>query len=242
MGRMTRSLPRISAFLLSLFLGIVICIDATDTNNVFQPCLDSLIQKSDGFTFGLAFSSRDSFFSQPDKVQLSPCDGRLSLAKSNAQVAVFRPKVDEISLLTINYTNFGQIFQQNAFMVAFAGRQYAGRSFPVFVANSSYIVSGFTLVLEFQIGRLQNLYWKSDNCASCTGKSNAVCIDGQNCAVQRLKCKDQGGNIDCSDIKLSGRHVKSQVSFLSPLCLMRSNRSTRLNRGLTLTGKRENIC
>ncbi|XP_031485797.1 uncharacterized protein LOC116254506 [Nymphaea colorata] len=198
MGRMMGSFPRNSAFLFSLLLGIVVCIDASDTNNVFQPCLDTLIQKSDGFTFGLAFSPGDSFFSQPDKVQLSPCDGRLGLENSNAQVAVFRPKVDEISLLTINYSNFGQIFQQNVSMVAFAGRQYAARSFPVFVANDSYIVSSFTLVLEFQIGRLQNLYWKSDNCAACSGKSNTVCIEGQNCAIPRTKCKDRQGNIDCS--------------------------------------------
>jgi hypothetical protein len=31
-------------------------------------------------------------------------------------------------------------------MVAFAGRKYAARSFPTFVGNSSYVVTGFTLV------------------------------------------------------------------------------------------------
>lgn len=31
-------------------------------------------------------------------------------------------------------------------MVAFAGRRYAARSPPAFVANSSYIVTSFTLV------------------------------------------------------------------------------------------------
>lgn len=32
-------------------------------------------------------------------------------------------------------------------MVAFAGRKYAARSPPAFVANGSYIVSSFTLVI-----------------------------------------------------------------------------------------------
>lgn len=31
-------------------------------------------------------------------------------------------------------------------MVAFAGRKFAARSLPVFVGNSSYTVTGFTLV------------------------------------------------------------------------------------------------
>lgn len=32
-------------------------------------------------------------------------------------------------------------------MVAFAGRKYAARSLPAFVANSTYIVTSFTLVM-----------------------------------------------------------------------------------------------
>lgn len=75
-------------------------VNAGDTNDVFSPCSDAMAQKSDGFTFGVVFSSKDSFFH--DQVQLSPCDRRLNLAGSNARLAVFRPKVDEISLLTIN--------------------------------------------------------------------------------------------------------------------------------------------
>ena len=73
---------------------------ADDTNGVFNPCEDSNVQKSDGFTFGLAFSKKEFFFF--DNIQLSPCDNRLALASKMAQLAVFRPKVDEISLLTIN--------------------------------------------------------------------------------------------------------------------------------------------
>jgi hypothetical protein len=40
------------------------------------------------------------------------------------------------------------LFQASAggYMVAFAGRKYAARSLPVFVSNSSYSVTAFTLV------------------------------------------------------------------------------------------------
>ncbi|XWS66577.1 hypothetical protein CRYUN_Cryun05aG0211600 [Craigia yunnanensis] len=35
------------------------------------------------------------------------------------------------------------------------------------------------MVLEFKKGRLQNLYWKRDGCAQCSGKSNFVCLSKQ---------------------------------------------------------------
>ncbi|XP_020271122.1 uncharacterized protein LOC109846307 [Asparagus officinalis] len=159
------------------------------------PCADAKVQRFDGFTFGIAFASKDSFFS--GQTQLSPCDKRLSLSSNGAQIAVFRPKVDEISLLTINSTTSPSV-TSGGFMVAFAGRKYAARSLPAFVGNSSYSVTSFTLVLEFHKGTLQNLYWKRDGCATCSGKSNFVCLNKQNCAIKTPSCKGQGGSVDCS--------------------------------------------
>lgn len=90
-----------------MLLLLSVAAAATNTNNVYQPCADARIQRSDGFTFGIAFSSRDSFFyNQNQSLQLSPCDRRLSLSFSNSQLALFRPRVDEISLLTINTSSF----------------------------------------------------------------------------------------------------------------------------------------
>ncbi|OMP01580.1 hypothetical protein COLO4_11738 [Corchorus olitorius] len=159
---------------------------AGDTNFVFSPCEDTKVQKSDGFTFGLAFSKKESFFS--DNVQLSPCDSRLALASKTAKLAVFRPKVDELSLLTIN----GSVpITAGGFMVAFAGRKYAARSFPVMVADDKNTITSFTLVLEFDEGTLQNLYWKSYGCDSCSGDS-AVCLNNQDCAIPTSKCGSNG--------------------------------------------------
>lgn len=105
------SLGKIGALAIQLTAAFVliqpILVSAGDTNDVFSPCSDAKVQKSDGFTFGVVLSSKDSFFHE--QVQLSPCDSRLALMGSNAQLAVFRPKVDEISLLTINSSAFSPV-------------------------------------------------------------------------------------------------------------------------------------
>jgi hypothetical protein len=83
--------------------------DATDTNDVYSPCQDAKVQSGDGFTFGIAFSTKQSF--TPDNgPQLSPCDSRLDLAGKGAQLALFRPKVDEISLLTVNRSTLDPVW------------------------------------------------------------------------------------------------------------------------------------
>lgn len=177
-----------------MMMKMVVVIDGGDTNEVYDPCSDAKVQKSDGFTFGVAFSTKESFFF--NQTQLSPCDRRLALAGTSAQLVVFRPKVDEMSLLSVNSSTFSPS-KSGGHMVAFAGRKYAARSPPVFVADNTNIITAFTLVLEFQKGTLQNLFWKSNGCDSCSG-SNFVCLNQTDCAVPVNKCNDQGGSIDCS--------------------------------------------
>ncbi|XP_031126585.1 uncharacterized protein LOC116028882 [Ipomoea triloba] len=188
-------------FLLLLSTLFLLAQSSSNTNHIYSPCADSKVQRSDGFTFGILFAPRNATFANVNNnnnaIQLSPCDRRLSLP-SSSQLAVFRPKVDEISLLTINISNF---FPDTVggYMVAFAGRKYAARSVPAFVANGSYIVTSFTLVLEFKKGRLQNLHWKRDGCASCKHNTNFACLNGQDCAMKVNTCKNRGsGNADCS--------------------------------------------
>ncbi|XP_043708314.1 uncharacterized protein LOC122657619 [Telopea speciosissima] len=180
---------------LLIALLTVTVVDASDSNIVFDPCSDAKVQKFDGFSFGLAFSTKESFFQ--NQVQLSPCDKRLPLSSMNAQLAVFRPKVDEISLLTINSSTFSPNMH-GGYMVAFAGRKYAARSIPVFVADSSHIITSFTLILEFEKGTLQNLFWKKDGCAKCSGESSLICLNHQDCAIQLSTCKSKGGSVDCN--------------------------------------------
>nr|DAD28984.1 TPA_asm: hypothetical protein HUJ06_030452 [Nelumbo nucifera] len=196
----------------------VMQVAASDTNRAFQPCSDTKIQRSDGFTFGIAFAPRNSFLYNNSQ-NLSPCDRRLSLSSSGSSLALFRPKVDEISLLTINTTsNFFP--DSSGYMVAFAGRKYAARSPPAFVANSTYIVTSFTLVLEFQKGRLQNFYWKRDGCASCSGNSKFVCLNKQDCAIRTSSCKSRRGSVDCSlgiQLAFSAVKNKNNVWIIPPM-------------------------
>ncbi|KAL6522618.1 hypothetical protein OROMI_031576 [Orobanche minor] len=211
--------PRISLVLMmTMMVMMMVLVNGDDTNRVFNPCSDAKVQRRDGFSFGISFSSRDSFFF--NQTQLSPCDRRLSLSGKSARLAVFRPKVDEISLLTIKTSTFNPergansamsrwvVFvetyslrpikrgKSGGYIVAFAGRQYAARSVPVFVADNSHTVTNFTLVLEFQKGTLQNLFWKKFGCGSCNG-SSFVCLNNTDCAVPNSKCKINGGSIDC---------------------------------------------
>ncbi|KAM7263134.1 hypothetical protein ACFE04_000817 [Oxalis oulophora] len=170
---------------------------SSDDNHVYSPCGDTTVARSDGFTFGIVFSAQDNF-NYNKSTQLSPCDSRLDLSNRGAQLAVFRPKVDEISLLSVTNSNFSPE-NYGGYMVAFAGRKYAARSRYAFVANSSYTVTSFTLVLEFKKGRLQNLFWKRDGCARCAGKgSQFTCLNNQDCAIKTSNCKNHQGSVDCS--------------------------------------------
>ncbi|XP_055809133.1 uncharacterized protein LOC129877635 isoform X1 [Solanum dulcamara] len=190
-------LVRMGTVVVLILVSMMIVMDnahAGDTNHVFDPCSDTRVQRWDGFTFGLVFSSKESFFF--NESQLSPCDRRLSLSGNSAELAVFRPKVDEISLLTINSTNFNPS-KSGGSMVAFSGRKYAARSLPAFVADSTHTITSFTLVLEFQKGTLQNLFWKKFGCDSCKGDS-FVCLNKTDCAVPNNKCNGNGGSIDCN--------------------------------------------
>ncbi|KAI3830374.1 hypothetical protein MKX03_033486 [Papaver bracteatum] len=182
-------------------------IDASDTNDVYDPCSDTKVAKLDGFTFGIAISSKESFFF--NQTQLSPCDTRLNLA-SSAQLAVFRPKVDEISLLTINGSSYSPATNGDH-MVAFAGRKYAARSPPALITDKSHVITSFTLILEFQQGTLQNLFWKKSGCGSCSGKKSFVCLNQQDCAIDVTKCT---GSVDCSlgiQLAFSGTDKNNEV-------------------------------
>jgi hypothetical protein len=71
-------------------------------------------------------------------------------------------------------------------------------------------------VLEFTKGRLQNLYWKRDGCAKCSGNSSFVCLNNQDCAIKTNSCKNKGGNVDCSlGIQLAFSGTDKHLSVLN---------------------------
>ncbi|ONH91419.1 hypothetical protein PRUPE_8G113200 [Prunus persica] len=219
----TTTMVNIKMIMAMLLMVMMVFVgDAADTNSVYDPCSDAKIRRLDGFTFGLAFSKKDSFaFNQ---TQLSPCDSRLNLAGNNAQLAVFRPKVDEMSLLTINSSTFSPI-NAGGYMVAFAGRKYAARSLPTLIADESNTITSFTLVLEFQRGTLQNLYWKKFGCKACSG-DYSVCLNNEDCAVPNSKCKSSGGSFDCNlSIQLAFSGTDKHLQVLNSWYEVRNLRS-----------------
>jgi hypothetical protein len=71
-------------------------------------------------------------------------------------------------------------------------------------------------VLEFQKGRLQNLYWKRDGCNGCSGNTNFVCLNNQDCAIKTNNCKNHGGTVDCSlGIQLAFSGTDKHLSALN---------------------------
>ncbi|XP_075512760.1 uncharacterized protein LOC142548342 [Primulina tabacum] len=103
------------------------------------------------------------------------------------------------------------------YMVAFAGRKYAARSVPAFVANNTYIVTSYTLVLEFK-RRLENLFWKRDGCASCDGQSSFVCLNNQDSRMcQKIwRLYKPRGPVDCSlaiQLAFSGTDKQKRFSI-----------------------------
>ncbi|KAJ4897001.1 CSL zinc finger domain-containing protein [Raphanus sativus] len=184
------TLGKVTTTIMLLMVMVDVLVGALDNNVVYSPCSDTQISKGDGFTVGVAISSKEAFFL--DQIQLSPCDSRLGLAAKKAELALFRPKVDEISLLSIDTSKFNPS-EAGGHMVGFAGSKYAARSYPVKVADGSHTITSFTLVLEFQKGVLQNLFWNNFGCDSCKGGSSSVCLNGTDCAVPTSKCKGNGG-------------------------------------------------
>lgn len=105
-GIIMRSMTLVIQMMVAIMMMMLVA-DGADKNKIFSPCSDARIQRLDGFTFGLAFSSKESFTF--NNTQLSPCDQRLALQSKQSQLALFRPKVDQISLLTINSSSFDPV-------------------------------------------------------------------------------------------------------------------------------------
>lgn len=94
------TLGKVTTTIMLLMVMVDVLVGALDNNVVYSPCSDTQISKGDGFTIGVAISSKEAFFL--DQIQLSPCDSRLGLAAKMAHLSLFRPKTDEISLLSID--------------------------------------------------------------------------------------------------------------------------------------------
>lgn len=145
-----------SAVLILLVTAVVV--EASDNNRVFSPCTDTTVENSDGFTLGFAFATEQKFFFNKT-LQLSPCDSRLGLTNGNSLISVFRPKVDEISLLTINTSRSVSSFD------------------PVSSSNSAFFVDVEFLGFLFSI-RLKMKLVLLRICASICLMQRSICFVG----------------------------------------------------------------
>ncbi|XP_024536158.1 uncharacterized protein LOC9645484 [Selaginella moellendorffii] len=205
--------------LLALLPIAVILVDAADNNPVFNPCRQLLpVGGKDSISIAVGYTGAPSVWynnSDPSLNQLSPCDNAL-VAKmpANSRVAVFRPLLDQISMLRTNNASYldlhtAVIYQTSTieehsfvFLFQFPGNAtvvaYAGN--PTIVSTPKYFlipygrIPIYTLVIELKKGVLKNLLWKDDKCASCGGKTSASCFQGA-CSTSESTCLDPSSTI-----------------------------------------------
>ncbi|KAL8143596.1 hypothetical protein V2J09_016628 [Rumex salicifolius] len=173
-----------------------------DTNAVYSPCTDTTIKRLDGFTLGLAFSSRDKFFFKRSCPLEIPVSGYLLQGPNSPFSGPESTRSPSSPLTTAPSTS-----ASGGYMVAFAGNKYAATSTPTFVADAARVVTNFTLVMEFWKGVL----YKFD-CKECEAEE---CVDHQDCTVQASKCK---GDAECNvgiNVMFSGtdKHHKVLTSW-----------------------------
>ncbi|CAA6670476.1 unnamed protein product [Spirodela intermedia] len=153
--------------------------------------------KARRFTLGIASAPQTEFVF--NRTMLSPADRRLALSSVGAKLAVFRPKSTR-SPSSPSATTMGLILSSGWYMVAFAGRKYAARSprsllETHFHHNQLHLGEALMLlqfesscmiqVLEFEKGRLQNLFWKRNGCSRCSSSSSQsrVCLGSLGCGT-----------------------------------------------------------
>ncbi|GAQ81596.1 hypothetical protein KFL_000850120 [Klebsormidium nitens] len=183
--------------LLSLVLGAF-----ADDNPVYNPCGDApAVARGDGFTFAVALGSDPTFWHG-----LSPCDPNLvqvpEILPSGTSMAVFRPKVDELSLIRFNnisLNNLNNQFPGNQSLMVYAGSYPAYISVPKTYRTPLGQVPTFSLVLDFNRGKLRNILWKNEDCKTC---EKQYCFNNRNCAVPQATC-DQSRGTDPNRCRLA---------------------------------------
>ncbi|KAH9554950.1 hypothetical protein CY35_08G089100 [Sphagnum magellanicum] len=137
-----------------------------DTNQVVNPCAQlQPIKSGDAITVAVAIGGSSVLWynnSDPLSNLLSPCSpSTATQVPVGAQVAVFRPVVDQLSLFQI----------QNDSLLA---------------VTSTAKVPGLLLVMDFVDGMLTTLSWKDESCSIC-GNTSALCMDN-NCGTAITTC------------------------------------------------------
>ncbi|KAJ7533412.1 hypothetical protein O6H91_13G047500 [Diphasiastrum complanatum] len=186
--------------ILALLRGLVE--GSTDNNPVVNPCaMLGLLQVRDAITIAIGLAGDISVWYNHSNVELnllSPCSAQLAAqlptrsdGTPKARVAIFRPMLEQLTLLRINNASYVQLltdFPGNASLIVYAGVNSTIVSKPRSFLVPYGRVPEFNLILQFENGNLTHLLWENENCASC-GANSPACVQGS-CATAESICQN----------------------------------------------------
>ncbi|GBG45181.1 hypothetical protein CBR_g78629 [Chara braunii] len=182
---------------------------AKDGNSNFNPCVAGPgVGVKDGFSFGVVFGVADGEnrtwpHSNPQNFSQNPnpCESPPPPLLANTEVSVFRPRVDEITILRFSLADADRLRTKglDAFSVFATGTENKDRLAAPrrwFVGNS--IVPSYTLIVNLDKGKLESFRWKRESCRFCGDGQCISYFDGypdaqSSCAFDRStsqQCKE----------------------------------------------------
>ncbi|BFI23131.1 hypothetical protein MPTK1_Vg00265 [Marchantia polymorpha subsp. ruderalis] len=198
------------------------CIEAyTDTNAVYTPC-GSLQALSVGDAISIAVAVNGdvaAWYNNTDvRLNLLPaCETAVADVRlSEASIAVFRPQIDQLTLLNINNNSLlalSQNFQSMSLTLYAQGKNGTIMATPRSFASTYGMISTLTTIMEFDTGFLKNFTWKDDDCTTCGAKSN-MCLDNNCVSSDDICSADVSSNNSCSfgiNLAFSGTDKQKQT-------------------------------
>ncbi|CAI7882794.1 unnamed protein product, partial [Closterium sp. NIES-54] len=187
---------------LSIVIAALVLVQAGDRNTVYDPCKDAdPVQKGDGFSFAIGFGGMSATWNKS-----SPCFAEtLQILPPGVEVAVFRPKVDELSLLRINNVSMARINTTfvNSSLIVYSGAKGIVSSPRQFLSPMGRLPS-LTIIINFKEGVLDSFVWKDMGCSESTCQPvSPLCVDNSNCLVTEDKCSSMKTSSDPEPCRLA---------------------------------------
>ncbi|CAI5461032.1 unnamed protein product [Closterium sp. Yama58-4] len=185
-----------------MVIAALVLVQAGDRNTVYDPCKDAdPVQKGDGFSFAIGFGGISATWNKS-----SPCFAEtLQILPPGVEVAVFRPKVDELSLLRINNVSMARINTTfvNSSLIVYSGAKGIVSSPRQFLSPLGRLPS-LILIINFKEGVLDSFVWKDMGCSESTCQPvSPLCVDNSNCLVTEDQCSSMKTSSDPEPCRLA---------------------------------------
>ncbi|KAL3677209.1 hypothetical protein R1sor_027157 [Riccia sorocarpa] len=179
-----------------------------DQNTIYDPCNSQPTQIRDAITIGVAFVGDITTWYNNSDVSLnvlSPCKSPLAdkLTKVGF-IALFRPQIDQLSLLNIENSSLISLsttFAQSVSLLLYAqGMNNTILAGPRSFMSPYGMVPSLTTIVDFENGYIKNFTWKNDDCLDCPQSS--MCLD-KNCVDPQVQCTAASSNSNSCNFSIN---------------------------------------